>query len=171
MHARFRETKEIALLETPVESEGEIFFAPPRRFARITTAPAETRFVIDGDVLSFRDESGQQEVDLGRNDIARAAIEGFLVLWNGDAQGLKQRYATEFSAQGDRWHLALRPRSETVAAVLGSLTLEGEGPTLLEMTLVEPNGDRTLTRFEDVRSDAPLSPEEIHRAFGRGGGP
>lgn len=171
VHARFHELKEIALLEAPLESEGEIFFVPPRRFARLTTRPAATRFVIDGEALSFRDESGGQEIDLGQSAVARTAVEGFLVLWNGDAQGLKERYETEFSADGERWRLALRPRSETIAAVLGRLTLEGDGPVLHEMTLVESNGDRTVTRFEDVRADAPLAPEEIARAFGEGKAP
>jgi hypothetical protein len=42
VHARFHETKEIALLSAPIEADGEIFFVPPRRFARITTRPAPT---------------------------------------------------------------------------------------------------------------------------------
>jgi len=167
VHARFREVKEIALLEAPLESEGEIFFVPPRRFARLTTRPAATRFVIDGDALSFQDESGGQDFDLSESAMARTAVEGFLVLWNGDADGLRKRYATEFSADGQRWHLALTPRSSTMAAVLGRLTLEGDGSNLLEMILVESNGDRTVTRFQEVRSDAPLTPDEIARAFGK----
>jgi len=167
VHAHFREVKEIALLEAPLESEGEIFFAPPRRFARITTRPAATRFVIDGDALSFQDESGGQDIDLGQSAAARSAVEGFLVLWNGDADGLRARYETEFSAEGERWQLALTPRSDTLATVLGRLRLEGDGPILLEMVLVESNGDRTVTRFQDVRSDVPLRPDELERAFGK----
>lgn len=171
VHARFHEVKEIALLEAPLESEGEIFFVPPRRFARLTTRPAATRFVIDGERLSFRDESGGQEIDLGQSGTARAAVEGFLVLWNGDAEGLKERYETELAVEGERWRLSLRPRGEMIASVLGRLTLEGDGPALLEMTLIEPGGDRTVTHFSDVRADAPLAPDEIARAFGGAGAP
>lgn len=169
VHARFHEVKEIALLAAPLESDGEIFFVPPRRFARLTSAPAPTRFVIDGDRLSFRDEAGGQQIDLARSAVARAVADNFLVLWNGDAAGLAERYTAELDSSGERWRLVLRPRSDRVASVVKSVTLEGVGARLEEMQLLEPNGDVTRTRFEDVRTDAPLTPEELARAFGDGG--
>ena len=164
VHARFIETKEIALLSAPLESQGEIFFVPPRRFARLTSRPSATRFVVDGDRLLFRDAAGEQQLNAAGSRVARAVVENFIVLFNGDAEGLAARYDTEFSSTGTAWRLALRPKDRNVASLLSRVVLAGDGPVLLEMSLEEPNGDRTRTRYEDVRV-APLSEGELGRAF------
>jgi len=170
VHARFHETKEIALLSAPIEADGEIFFVPPRRFARITTRPAPTRFYVDGDRLYFRDEAGEKTLNAAGSRTARAVVENFIVLFNGDAAGLAARYETHFSSEGTRWRLELRPRDAAVAAVVARVTLAGDGPRLLEMTLQEPNGDRSVTRYRDVRVET-LSERELERAFGSEGAP
>jgi len=168
VQARFHETKEIALLSAPIESDGEIVFVPPRRFARLTSTPSPTRFVVDGDRLLFRDQTGEQTLSTAASRTARAVVENFLVLFNGDAAGLAARYETDFRCDGSRWRLGLRPRDAAVGAIVARVTLVGDGPRLLEMTLEEPNGDRTVTRYHDVRVGAP-SPAELARAFGSEG--
>lgn len=165
VHARFHETKELSILSEPIESDGEIVFVPPRRFARITTRPSATRFVVDGDRLLFRDETGEQRLGASGSRTARAIVENFLVLFGGDAAGLAARYETDFSAEGSRWRLRLRPRDAAVAAVVARVTLAGDGPKLLEMTLEEPSGDRSVTRYREVRIGT-LSDAELARAFG-----
>lgn len=164
VHARFVETREIALLSEPIESEGEIFFVPPRRFARLTSRPSATRFVVDGDRVLFRDAAGEQRLEASGSRVARAIVENFMVLWSGDAAGLAARYDTEFSSTGAAWRLALRPKEPTVASVVGRVVLIGEGSKVLEMILEEPSGDRTVTRYRDVRV-APLSEDDLARAF------
>jgi hypothetical protein len=165
VQARFHETKEIALLSAPIESEGEIVFVPPRRFARITTQPAATRFVVDGDRLLFRDQAGEQRLSVAGSRTARAVVENFIVLWTGDAEGLAARYTMAFSSEGSHWRLGLEPRDAAVAAVIARVLLVGDGPQLLEMTLEEPNGDRSVTRFREVRIGS-LSDAALARAFG-----
>ncbi len=96
VRARFVEVREVSLLSEPIESEGEIFFAPPRRFARITERPSPSRFVVDGDRLSFQDAAGEQTLSAAGSRVARAIVENFIVLWSGDAEGLAARYDIEF---------------------------------------------------------------------------
>lgn len=164
VHARFTETRTLALLQEPLVSEGEIFFVPPRRFARLTTSPGETRFVVDGDRLVFSDATGEQRLSTAGTQLAREVVDNFIVLFSGDAEGLHARYETEFSSEGERWRLVLTPRASTLGAVIARVTLSGEGPLLLELVLEEPGGDRSVTRYRDVRIGA-LSAEEAERAF------
>jgi len=97
-------------------------------------------------------------------------VENFIVLFNGDAKGLAARYETGFSSEGTLWRMELRPRDAAVAALVARVTLAGDGSRLLEMTLQEPNGDRSVTRYRDVRVET-LSDGELERAFGSEGAP
>ena len=47
--ARFTETRELALLSSPLEAAGTIYFVPPSRLVRIVTKPGRSRLVVDGD--------------------------------------------------------------------------------------------------------------------------
>ncbi len=48
VRAHFVERKHLALLTEPLESEGELYFAPPDHMARVTTRPEPARLVIRG---------------------------------------------------------------------------------------------------------------------------
>ena len=64
VRAEFREEKTLALLESPLVSEGTLYFIPPSRMARITTRPGASSLVIDGQKMSYTDETGASDVDL-----------------------------------------------------------------------------------------------------------
>lgn len=165
VRARFEERKEVALLSRPLESEGVLYFVPPRRLARFTTKPVAQAFVIDGPMLSFHDETGGDRVDLSRNEVARTVVENFVVLFGGDLPALRARYETRFEAEGARWRLGLVPRDARVRAVVARVELRGDGPKLAEMIVSEATGDRTVTTFPEVAVDVRFDDADIARLF------
>jgi len=165
VEARFVETKEIALLAKPIQTRGTIVFVPPDRLARTTTEPSRTRLVIVGDRFGFRDEAGGDAVDLSANPLAREFVTNFIVLFNGDLAALQARYDTEFHADASHWSLVLRPRGRPLSDLIERVTLTGAGREMTAMELRETDGDRTATRFEDVRVDRRFTPEELERLF------
>lgn len=165
VRAEFREVKQIALLERPLESTGTLYFVPPRRMARYTEKPVRSVFVIDGSKLSFRDETGSENVDLSTNEVARTVVESFLVVFNGDLAELRTRYQVGFEAQRSRWTLTLTPRDSRVMAVVSRVVLQGEGAALMQMVVSEAGGDRTVTTFHDVHTDVRFSKAELARIF------
>lgn len=167
--AGFREVKRLALLSEPLESRGTLYFVPPDRLARVTTAPAATRLVIDGDRFSFDDGTGSQAMDLSGNPVAREVVENFIVLFNGDLDALRRRYEPEFETSDDGWSLALTPRASRLRDIVARVTLEGRGRTLTRMTLLEAGGDTTTTHFEDVQNDYAFDAAELARVFGESG--
>jgi outer membrane lipoprotein-sorting protein len=164
--ARFREEKQLALLSEPLESRGTIYFVPPNRLSRETSAPNETRLVIDGDHFSFRDAAGSEAVDLSASPVAREYVANFIVLFNGDLDALRRRYEPDFHADASGWRLALRPRGKPLSDFIERVTLVGRGRALDRMELIEAGGDRTTTWFEDVHTDRAFSAEELARIFG-----
>lgn len=165
VRAEFHEVKEIALLERPLESVGTLYFVPPQRVAHFTTKPMRSAFVVDGSRLSFRDETGSESVDLSASLIARTVVEHFVVLFNGDLEALRGRYDVGFQAQGPRWKLELVPRDANVRAVISRVELWGLDAALDQLVLSEAGGDRTVTTFDNVRTDLRFSEAELARIF------
>ena len=168
VRASFHETKELVLLEAPLESDGRLYFVPPARMARITTRPGASTLVIDGPKMSFRDETGATDVDLSASRVARTIVENFVVLFNGDLPGLRERYAVDYSADGPRWRMRLVPKGAPLSQFVGEVSLRGDGPALEEMVIVEPEGDRTVTRFHDMETGVRFGPDELARLFPQG---
>jgi outer membrane lipoprotein-sorting protein len=164
--ADFREEKQIALLEQPLESTGTVYFAPPGRFTRVTRTPAATRLVLDGTRMRFEDATGQSGADLGANPVARQFAENMVALWSGDRARLEKLYRLDFRADGARWQLVLLPRQAALAHFIERLMLRGDGPEMQEMELVEADGDRTLTTFTRSDVDHAFSADEARRVFG-----
>ena len=163
--ARFREAKQLALLSVPLEVRGTLYFVPPGRLVRITSEPSRSRLVIDGSRFAYSDEAGGEQVDLSGNPIAREFVSNFIVLFNGDLAGLKQRYEPTLSVEDTRWKLVLRARQRPLSDIVDRVTLEGNGRTLDRMEMLETNGDRTTTYFDEVQTDRHFSSAELDTLF------
>jgi outer membrane lipoprotein-sorting protein len=169
VRAEFREEKTLALLEAPLVSEGTLYFIPPARMARITTRPGASRLVIDGERMSYTDETGASDVDLAGNRVARSIVENFVVLFAGDLAALQDRYRVEFTARHRVWRIHLTPKAAPLSEFLASVEMQGEGPALEQMAMREADGDLTVTRFQRVETDVRFTPEELARLFAPAG--
>lgn len=171
VRAHFRETKHLALLEAPLETEGVVVFSPPDRLARHTTKPGSSSVVVEGSRVLIRDETGEQRADLAADDVARQLVDNLAVLLRGDLEALRSRYSTRASFDGDTWSLELEPRSRLLARIVESIRVEGTGATLERMELRETNGDTTVTEFFDVETGLSFAPGELERLFSAPGPP
>jgi len=165
--AGFREQKEIALLVSPLQSEGVLYFAPPGRLARFTLQPSFASLVIDGDTLRYRDGERGEEFDLSGNPMARTFVDNFIVLFNGDVAKLRELYETEFEAADRAWSLTLRPRSQRMRAAIESVVLTGDLDSggIRRMEMRSTDGDRTTTDLQPVDTDRRFSEAELERLF------
>jgi len=164
--AEFREVKVLALLDSPLETRGTLYFVPPTKLARVTTVPAATRLVLEGDRMRFEDEAGASDIDLSENPVARQFADNLIVLWRGDRAALEALYRLDFHADGARWQLGLTPKAAPLDRFIRSIRIAGDGPAIREMELVESDGDRTQTVFEKSEVDHAFGPEEERAIFG-----
>ncbi|MEX2207949.1 MAG: outer membrane lipoprotein carrier protein LolA [Myxococcota bacterium] len=164
--AEFREVKLLALLDAPLETRGTLYFVPPDKLARVTRSPAETRLLLTGDRMRFEDEAGASDVDLSANPVARQFAKNLIVLWRGDRAALEAVYTLDFSAEGALWKLALTPRGAPLDRFITHIRLGGDGPKILDMDLLESDGDRTHTVFEKTEVDHAFGPDEEQAIFG-----
>lgn len=165
VRARFREVKHLALLEEPLETEGVVVFAPPDRLARHTTRPGRSSVVVRGRHVVIRDETGQQQLELGEDDVARQLVDNLAVLLRGDLEALRSRYSVHFHREGASWQLELEPRSRLLRRMVASIRSQGSGAELHRMETLEANGDSTVTTFFDVETGLVFAPGEIESIF------
>jgi hypothetical protein len=169
--ARFHEEKHIAILQTPLVSEGTIHFAPPGRLARHTTRPIASTLLIADNRVQFGDATSKDSVDLGSNPVARAFVESFVMLLAGDRAGLERYFAMRFApaagagTHGPVWRLSLAPKTSPMNKVIKEISLVGEGLVVREMEVHESNGDWTRTSFTEVDVEHRYSPAEQAQVF------
>ena len=168
VETRFRELREIGLLSAPLESRGLLYFVPPDRLARFTTWPVASALIVDGERVRFREGPDGEALDLSGSRTATTFVEHFLVLWSGDLERLERLYHTRFSAEEGRWRLRLTPRRAPLDRFVESVELRGDDRGLAEIALVDADGDRTTTRFEETRIDRRFSSPELERLFSEG---
>ncbi len=164
--AEFHEVKVLALLDAPLETRGTLYFVPPDKLARVTREPAATRLLLVGDHMRFEDEAGASDIDLSQNPVARQFANNLIVLWRGDRAALEALYHLDFSADGARWKLGLAPKSAPLDRFIRAIRIEGDGPAIREMELVETDGDRTQTVFDKSEVDHAFGPDEALAIFG-----
>lgn len=164
--ARFHERKHLALLEDPVESRGEMHFVPPDCLSWRVLRPGRSSLIIEGERVRFRDEASAEVLDLSANPVARHFVEAFVVLFNGDLEAMRERYALDFASGDEGWRLELVPRAARVRSLIESITLEGRGGPIERMELLEADGDRTVTTFADTQIDHRFDEAELHDLFG-----
>ncbi len=165
LEARFREEKRIALLATPLISEGVLYFVPPARLARHTLAPEKSSILIDGRTLSFGDEQGREEVDLDANPAVRDYVDSFRLILDGDREALVEKWRIKVSGQAESWEITLQPMSEPVKKSIREMILRGKGSVIQWMKIVETTGDETVTSFSQVDPTRRFSQKEIDRLF------
>jgi hypothetical protein len=167
VEAHFSERKSLALLSDPLTSEGRLYFVPPDRLARFTTAPVGSALIVDGERVRFVAD-GESPMDLSGDATARQFVENFVVLWSGDAARLRRLYHATLETQASRWKLVLVPRRAPLSHFVEDVVLEGDGPEMQTMTMRDRDGDVTTTRLERVQVDRDFDEAELEQLFTRG---
>ena len=96
LSAHFREEKHIALLIKPIVSQGAVYFAAPKRFARHVDRPEKSQLVIDKSLLRVVDASGTRSISLESQPILRIIVSTFVQVLSGDRQALERSYRVAF---------------------------------------------------------------------------
>ncbi len=169
--ARFEEERHLALLSEPLRSSGTLWFSRPSSMARVTEAPLETALLIDGETMLFREAGGAPPVDLSGDPTARMFLEGFVVIWAGDLEALRQHYQVALAGNVEDWTLTLRPRSGRLSNVVEHLRLFGHSGALHGLEMLEKGGDVTRTRLEPLQIDEPVTRDDLRAAFDSQGPP
>lgn len=170
LHTSYREEKRIALLSSPIVSEGTIDYArgtgsTPPRMARRTTRPSAQVVLIDAGELRMSDGRTTSRIDLASQPVVRSFVDSFLQLLVGDRAALERTYTLSLENTDAGWSLVLRPRGAPLSTFLREIRFEGRGDVLARMVMTEVSGDVTTTTFADVDASHRYTAAEATRVF------
>lgn len=145
-HARFVETRHIALLTGPVELKGTLSYERPHRVAKHVQSPVDELLTVDGDALSVvnKAKGERRVVSLREQPTAGALVAAVRATLAGDLGELKRHYEAELEGARAAWRLRLVPRDRQVRRYVASITLAGADTRVQRIESVETSGDRSL---------------------------
>jgi outer membrane lipoprotein-sorting protein len=179
--ADFREEKRMAILVAPIVRAGTIVYQAPGRLAMDTSQPAPSRLVLADNVLTMIDGQQRHTIDIDKQPAVGLLVRLLLGVLAGDVASLQRHARMAFralppaaghgrkgrgSAGGGAWTLDLDPQDPLLAKLVKSLSVAGHDAVIDVLTLVDGNGDRTVTRFSNVKFLPGLSPQERAARFG-----
>lgn len=167
LEARFREERRFAVLAEPLVNEGSLYFAPPRLLLWRVERPIRSELRLRDREVSVTAEGRTQRIDLASEPLARAFVDGFLLLLSGDVSGIRAAYEARIESKvGDeRWRIGLVPRGAEARAAIASLEMWGVGSKPEGFGLRLTSGDEIRTRFVSVDVARSFTPAELEEIF------
>jgi outer membrane lipoprotein-sorting protein len=165
LSVRFHEEKTMALLATPLASDGTLHYQKPRMLVRHTGKPHASSVLLIGEKLSFGDNAHSQSMDLSSQPALRVLVDTFVSVLGGDLASLQKVATVSLERRTTGYRIRIVPRDDKVKRLVRAMTFDGEGANLSRMELLDANGDTTVTTFSAVELRKPFSAAEQKRLF------
>ena len=158
MQCRFVQEKTSTMLAEPSVSEGRMYFASPDRLRWEYVTPYPFALVVNGErIVKVMD--GKTEVLDGN---AGRMYQGIVGMIMGSASGKKLFDTSAFDVvlydDGAFWKAEMTPKRRDMKRMFSLLVFhfDKQSQVIDHVEFVEPRGDRTSIRFEEVRLNAPI---------------
>jgi hypothetical protein len=145
---RFHETRESPWLAVPVEASGRMKSSATMLEKQVEHPHRETWRILDDRLQVTTPGSTTPKQFMFSEAPAVAALAGALRhVMAGDLQALDQDFRLVPGGDERRWTLQLTPRQQDIARYLKQLELQGTGPRVQVIVILESQGDRSTTRL------------------------
>lgn len=155
MHCRFVQEKTSSMLAEPSVAEGIMDYTAPDQLRWEYTSPYAFALVVEGERIT-KITDGQSEVLEGN---ANRMYQGMVNLIMGSASGQKlfdtSVFVVVLTDDGDCWKAVMTPKRRDMKRLFKVLVFRfnKETNTISRVQFVEPGGDVTSIRFEDIQSE------------------
>ena len=142
--AEFTERKFLQILDTPVESNGELVFRAPGRLEKRTKRPRPEILVIDGNNVTI--ERGPLKRTLPLDEFADMAsmVRSLTATFRGDQVSIEQFFKWTLTGPANQWQLVLTPRNSKLFITLKEIRLAGDRGYVHTVETTLTDGDRSL---------------------------
>lgn len=149
-HASFIEKKSIAMLDKPVESSGELFYAAPDHLEKRTLKPKAESMTVDAGTLIIERGHKMHRLQLQDYPEVAAFIDSIRGTLAGDRHALERNYRLSLEGTTEHWTLQLLPVDEKMQAVVKRIRIAGERSTLRSIEITQADGDSSLMLIEKL---------------------
>ena len=145
-HVTFTEVQQLAILDQPLHSSGELLYDAPDRLEKHTLAPRREDLVLEHGMLSV--ERGHHRRSVALRDFPQAVpfVESVRATLAGDRAALMRYFTVQFSGTLGRWTLELTPSDATLKRTVEHVLITGETDQIRTVQIRQSDGDTsTLT--------------------------
>lgn len=155
-HASFIEKKNIAILDRPVESSGELFYTAPDRLEKKTLKPKPESMVLDKDKLVVEQRGKKHILSLQSYPEIAAFIDSIRGTLAGDRKALEKTYKLSLTGDQKDWKLSLLPLQDKMKKVVTNIHITGSDNLLQTIEIKQADGDSSLMTITPLPAEAQL---------------
>lgn len=142
--ARFREVKEVEVLQQPVTTRGHLRYRAPGFLKKQTLEPRRESVAIRGDRVVLEQSGGERrEFSVDEHPAVRALVISMRATLAGDLETLQEYYDTDFQYRTTGWRLELTPRGDATADRVHSIVIRGQDARLSNIEIRSVGGARS----------------------------
>jgi hypothetical protein len=150
-HVTFTEVQELAMLDQPLRSSGELLYEAPDRLEKRTLEPRPENLLLEHGVLSVERGHRRHSVALREFPAAVPFIESLRATLAGDRAALEHYFTVRFSGSLARWTLELTPTDAALKRNVQRIRMAGENDRIRTVAIHQSDGDTsTLTIGPEV---------------------
>jgi outer membrane lipoprotein-sorting protein len=140
----FAERKFVRILDTPVESSGELVFIAPGHLEKNTKLPKVESMIIDGNKVSI--ERGSFKRTMSLDDLGNMAsmVQSLTATFRGDLAGIEQYFTWVLTGTLKKWQLVLKPKSIKLFVTIREIRFKGEDEYVHTVETTLTDGDSSL---------------------------
>lgn len=142
--ATFKETKFLALLDTPLESTGELVFTPPDRLEKRTLKPRPESVTVDRERVVLERAGKRRSLALREQPQVAVLVESIRATLAGDLVSLTRTYSVALDGTLARWRLVLRPLDPAMATLVERVEIGGNEAQVRSVEIFQADGDRSV---------------------------
>jgi hypothetical protein len=150
-HVTFTEVQQLAILDRPLHSSGELLYDAPDRLEKRTLEPRREDLVLEHGTLSVERDHHHRSVALRDFPQAVPLVESLRATLAGDRAALARYFTVQFSGTLARWTLELTPTDATLRRSVQHIVITGETDRIRTVQIRQSDGDTsTLTLGAEV---------------------
>ena len=146
-HVTFTEVHQLAILDRPLESSGELLYDAPDRLEKRTLTPKPEDLLLEHGVLTLRRGSRSRVLSLRDYPQAVPFVESIRATLAGDRAALERYFTLQFSGSLGDWTLELVPWDATLSHSVQRVRIHGERDAIRSVEIRQSDGDASLLRI------------------------
>ena len=142
-HVTFTEVQQLAMLDRPLESSGELLYEAPDRLEKRTLKPKAQTLILEHGVLTAR--RGHRTHVMALRDYPQVVpfVESIRATLAGDRAALERYFRVQFDGTLGAWTLLLVPVDTTLAGAVKDIRIQGERDAVRTVEIRQRDGDRS----------------------------
>ena len=143
-HVAFTEVQQLAMLERPLKSSGELLYDAPDRLEKRTLKPRAQTLVLEHGVLTARRGQHTYVMELREHPQVAPFVESIRATLSGDRAALERSFRVQFDGTLAHWTLRLVPVDAGLAGAVQDIRIQGERDVIRTVQIRHGDGDTSL---------------------------